>query len=319
MLVALLLIGSAIGVTAIALVPIRGDTLAATINGASTMPITLVYQHKDSHNLCVAGAPCPGVAPDLPHAWDHVAGDDGVYGTADDCPHCSAYSVPAAVSMLAAAYGRTGQYVQQDRIYDNGKSVAPEVTGDNTIQTHGVGMYDGSGGQPDEVQDAVKWALGVGLSVNRHGSGAPLTATELDQYITTHRPVLWVDRDGWPANQSVSYPSSADRAYQGHAKVISGYDDNNTVGTDDDRVLVYDPWPEYNDIGFLPTNATPGPGGTFDPYWLPVGDVNLTSPDDVFFVSTTSIPEFTTVLVPVVGILLVAAVARRARSRRGAA
>ncbi|HIH00626.1 TPA: hypothetical protein HA259_00835 [Thermoplasmata archaeon] len=265
--------------------------------------------------MCTAGPPCSGEPPELPHAWDHAAGDDGVFGTSDDCPHCSAFSAPAAVSMLSTAYGRTGQYTVQDRIYDNGKSVAPEITGDNEIQTHGVGMFDGNGGQPDEVQDGVRWAVGMTLGLGKHDSSNPLAPSELEQYIFTMRPVLWIDHGGLPVNQSPQYPPAGNRALQGHAKVIAGYDDNSTVTVDDDKVLIYDPWPEYNRDSILPVNATPGPGGTYDPYWLPLSDVDLDDGEDIFFIPTTSIPEFSSVLVPVVGILLVAVIAYRRRVR----
>ena len=317
--VAVLLIGSVSGLAALAVSVPTDSSIKAVTNGAFVVPVVLKYQHKDSHNLCTAGPPCSGVPPELPHAWDHVAGDDGVFGTSDDCPHCSAYSVPAAISMLAEAYGRSGQFLQQDRIYDNGKSAPPEITGDNEIQTHGVGMFHGAGGQPDEVEDAMKWALGSLLGVNKHSSGSPLTASALEQYIFTSRPVLWIDHDGWPVNQSSQYPSSANKPLQGHAKVIAGYDDNSTLTTDDDLVLIYDPWPEYTKMSILPVNATPGPGGTYDPYWLPLDDVDLNDSADIHFVSTTSIPEFSTVLIPVAGILLVAVVAYRRRMREDTA
>jgi len=312
-----LVFGSASALAAITLELTGNEGLNASITGVNIMPITLVTQHKDTHSICVAGSPCPGIAPDFPHAWDHVAGTDGIFGTSDDCPHCSAYSAPAAISMVAVAYGRTGQYAQQDRIYDNGKSVSPEITGDNEIQTHGVGMFDGTGGQPEEVQDGLKWALGVTLGVNEHSSSNPITASILEQYASTSRPVLWIDHGGWPVNMSSSYP--ANRADQGHAKVIGGYDDNNTITTDDDFVLVFDPWSEYNKSAIVPVNATLGPGGTYDPYWLPLRDVNVSDTADIFFVPSVSIPEFGTVIVPVVGMLLIAAVVHRARSRRDAA
>ena len=115
-------------------------------------------------------------------------------------------------------------------------------------------------------------------------------------------------------NLSSSYP--ANRADQGHAKVISGYDDNNTITTDDDFVLVNAPWPEYNKSAILPVNATLGPGGTYDPYWLPIRDVDLSDTADIFFVPSVSIPEFGAVIVPVVGVLLIAAIVHRTRSRR---
>jgi hypothetical protein len=313
-----LIIGSASGLAALVLSSSLDGTVKASISGVNVMPMTLVYQYKDTHNLCTGGPPCSGVPPELPHAWDHAAGSDGVFGTADDCPHCSAFSAPAAISMVAAASGRSGQYLQQDRIYDNGKSVPPEVKGDNEMQTHGVGMYGGAGGQPDEVQDAVKWSLGNTIGLNRHGSGDSLTPEVLEQYIFTSRPVLWIDHGGWPVNQSSAYPPAANKANQGHAKVIAGYDDNNTVATEDDLVLVYDPWPEYNKRSILPVNATAGPGGTFDPYWLPLSDVDLADAADVFFVSSVSIPEFSSLLLPVFGILIVAVVVYRTRAKHNA-
>ena len=112
---------------------------------------------------------------------------------------------------------------------------------------------------------------------------------------------------------SESYPSSGYRADQGHAKVIAGYDDSDTADFKDDLCLIYDPWPEYNDMSILPKNATKGPGGTFDPYWLPLNDVNLSDKDDIHIVDKyPDIPEFGTVLVPVIGsLLVVAALARR--------
>lgn len=312
----MLVLGSASTLAALTLTASEDDGLTASINGVTTMPITLVYQHKDGHNVCTAGPPCPGTAPDQPHAWDHAAGADGVFGTSDDCPHCSAYSAPAAISMVSIAYGRTGQYTQQDRIYDNGKSVPPEITGDNEMQTHGVGMFDGTDGQPEEVQDALRWSLGVALGVNHHDTADPVTPDRLKQYVSASRPVLWIDHGGWPVNQSSDYPSAANKADQGHAKVIGGYDDNNTVTTDDDRVLVYDPWPEYNKSHIVPVNATLGPGGTYDPYWLPIQDADLSDTADIYFVPSVSIPEFGSVLVPVVGMLIVAAVVYRTRSGR---
>jgi hypothetical protein len=143
-----------------------------------------------------------------------------------------------------------------------------------------------------------------------------MTAALLDQYVTTSRPVLWVDHGGWPVNMSSSYPSVADKANQGHAKVIVGYDDKDTVTTDDDMVLVCDPWPEYNKSAILPVNAVQGPGGTYDPYWLPLQYVDLSDTSDIYLVTSVSIPEFSSVIAPVAGTLLVAVVAYRARTKR---
>lgn len=284
--------------------------------GVSSIPMTLVYQYKNSQMTCTAGPPCTGTSPDPPHEWDHAAGDDGVFNTADDCPHCSAYSAPASIAMFATALGRGGRFVQQDAIYDNGKSVPPEITDDNTIQTHGVGMFDGTGGQPREVQDAMAWAMGTQVTLTEHGASDPLTAGLLTTYIAGGRPVLWIDHGGWPVNQSSLYPPAANKGLQGHVKVIAGYDDRSTPGTGDDLCLIYDPWPEYDRNGILPANATLGPGGTRDPYWLPLKDVDLSDSMDIHIVTSVAIPEFSTVLVPVVGMLMAVAVARRARLRK---
>lgn len=303
-------------IAALALHSAADGSRQASITGVHTIPIALVHQYKDSNTQCTAGPPCTGTSPDPPHEWDHAAGPDGVFGTGDDCPHCSAYSAPASISMIASAYGRMGQLVRQDRIYDNGKSTPPEVTGDNVIQTHGVGMFDGTGVHPEEVQDALGWALGNSISVAEHDPSDPMTVPLLQDYIDTFRPVLWIGHDGWPTNQSVDYPSPSDRPYQGHVKVIAGYDDRGSSGTGDDLVLVYDPWPEYDRSSILPRNATLGPGGTYDPYWLPLRDLDLGDGSDVSLVPTVSIPEFSSVVLPVLGTLVAAVLIARARGRR---
>lgn len=311
--VAVLLVSSA--VTAVSLHGLGGEGLKASSLGVSTIPMTLVYQYKNSQMVCTAGAPCTGSSPDPPHEWDHAAGDDGVFNTADDCPHCSAYSAPASIAMFATAFGRGGRFIQQDAIYDNGKSVPPEIPDDNTIQTHGVGMFDGTGGQPKEVQAAMAWAMGTQVTLTEHSASDPLSAELLKTYIASGRPVLWMDHGGWPVNQSSLYPSAANKDLQGHVKVIAGYDDRGTSGTGDDLCLIYDPWPEYDREGILPVNATLGPGGTHDPYWLPLRDVDLADSRDIHMVTSVAIPEFSTILVPVIGMLLVAVVAHRARLR----
>ena len=62
-----------------------------------------------------------------------------------------------------------------------------------------------------------------------------------------------------------------------YSQFVAGYDDKGTLTDGDDLCLIYDPWPEYNDKGSLASipNATQGPGGTYDPYWLPAADVLL--------------------------------------------
>jgi hypothetical protein len=105
----------------------------------------------------------------------------------------------------------------------------------------------------------------------------------------------------------------------GHAKVIAGWDDSGTlVDTSDDKCLIFDPWPEYNDTGILPMNATQGPGNTFDPYWLPLDDV-LNDTSDIFLRDTFApVPEFHGLLLPIVGFVAIALVLirRSGKSRR---
>ena len=125
---------------------------------------------------------------------------------------------------------------------------------------------------------------------DEYNSGKPLTATILESCIENSRPVLWLDHNGWPDSfgNEIDLPATIEQ-YQGHAKVIAGYDNEGTSDTSDDRCLVYDPWPEYNDDEVLPGDASKGPDDTYDPYWLPlssiIGDIN-----DVFLVPTDSIP-----------------------------
>jgi hypothetical protein len=218
--------------------------------------------------------------------------------------------------MIAVYRGRGGNFILQDNIYDCGKSTLGETFKNGQIETHGVGMFDGTGGWPTEVQTAFQWSLGVAYI--EHNSTNPLTVFLLAQYITQGYPVLWLDRDGWPANQSALYPSLTYKADMGHAKVIAGWNDSDTpMDTSDDKCLIFDPWPEYNDTGILPKNATLGPGGTFDPYWLRLDDV-LNDTNDIFLRDTFApIPEFQSVLVPAVGLAMIAVVAIGLNRRAG--
>ena len=287
--------------------------------------IALLDQHKDTMMPCTAGTPpCPLLGPNPPHIPNDVIGippppptGDNTYGTLDDCPHCSAYCAPASIAMIANYYAVAMPKNQQDDIYDQGKKSMGETQADGIIQTHGVGMTDGTTGSAWEVQDAFNWSIGMHIQHNQ-SDGTLLTAAQMQSYLTRGHPILWLDHNGWPANISnTAFPSSY-RVDQGHAKVIAGYDDNDTVGdVTDDLCLIYDPWPEYNVNSTLPLNATKGPGATFDPYWLPLNDVNLSDVQDKYLVDTfPDIPEFTTVIIPVVGIILIAVVAGRLGPRR---
>lgn len=309
----ILLVFSTIALAFAASVPWHSKDHSTTKTESTlTLALALNCQHKDTVMQCIPdGAFC--VPPNGPHAWNHASGADGLYGTVDDCPHCTCYCVPACISMIAAYRGRAGIFIQQDDIYDNGKSAGGEITGNGFIETHGVGMFDGAGGFPKEVQTSFQWSLGMGAYIE-HNVTNPLNNVTLASYIALGYPVLWLDRDGWPAHQSALYPSPTYRADMGHAKVIAGWDDNGTLlDTSDDLCLIFDPWPEYNDKGILPANATQGPGGTFDPYWLPQTDV-LSDPTDTFLRDTFApIPEFHDLLVPVLGFMAVAMVLIRRR------
>ena len=182
-------------------------------------------------------------------------------------------------------------------------------------------MFHGVGGWPPEVQTAMSWSLGPIVQYDWAPANpkGPMTYPLLLGFMGTGTPILWLDNGGWPANQSVAYPPLSNRIDQGHAKVIAGLDDNNTpLDPTDDLCLIYDPWPEYSDKGIVPWNCTQSAPGTWDPYWQPLNDINLADVNDVYLVDMfPAVPEFTTVIVPVIGILAIAAVAiGRRRVRR---
>jgi len=262
--------------------------------------------------------PCgPPVGPWPPHVPNDIKGIDMAYGTADDCPHCSAFCAPASIAMIATFRGVGVPFNQQDDIYDAGKKSGGEIQGNGAIETHGQGMFDGMfGGTPWEVQDAFNWSIGVHIQHNQSDATA-LTALQLQSYITLGHPVLWLDHGGFPVNISNNAYSTSYRNEQGHAKVITGYDDNDTADFVDDVCLIYDPWPEYNDLSILPVNATKGPGNTFDPYWLPLNDVNLSDVTDKYLVDTyPDIPEFQDIIIPVIGTLAIAMMISVLRRRK---
>ncbi len=257
--------------------------------GPTIIPMELVYQNKDSVMLCDQCISDPDLDPDpLTHTWNHVAGLNGTYGDTDDCPHCSTYCAPAAIAMISKAYGRTAEKILQDWIYDGGKDL-PDGIRDGLLTTHGVGMFHGVGSSFYEVQEAMDFALEPMLH-DEYNSGKPMTVTMLENCIENSRPILWLDHNGWPDNLSdnIELPETI-KLYQGHAKVIAGYDDRGTDGVSDDLCLIYDPWPEYNDSEFLPSGASKGPDDTFDPYWLPASSV-IGDANDVFLVPQDSIP-----------------------------
>jgi hypothetical protein len=242
-------------------------------NGESTAyiieEVQLIYQYKDTNANCVPGGNDTSI-----HPWNHAA---------TGCPHCSTYCVPASIAMIAKAYGKTLEFIEQDSIYE----MATEGGVDDIITTHGRGVFDGSNLSTDETLPALIWAVGIPFASNP-GDHPTLQDDLKNFYIGLDRPVLWCDHNGWPDDQNETYPSSENRSYQGHAKVLGGYDDMGTTDPGDDLCLVFDPWPTYTDDTIVPAGALKGPGGSYDPYWLPVSSV-VGDPNDKFYASETSI------------------------------
>ncbi|MFX0204690.1 MAG: C39 family peptidase [Candidatus Hodarchaeota archaeon] len=256
-----------------------------TSSGVAQIQLTInqLYQHKDTIMPCTPGN------NDTVHPWNHSR---SFYG----CSHCATYCAPAIIAMIADYRGKTSPTVDQDYIYDSGKYTGGEAPGDGTIQTHGAGMYHESN-NGFEVQGAFAYAVDTAFyqySINDStssqswgGAGASvptgqpanwsaatwqgaLTPAQLVTLLGEGRPVLWLDHDGWPAEN----PSWEGRSYQGHAKVIAGHDDymGTTGDYSDDLFYIYDPWPyttenipnPYNvpssalfDFGGAPTRQTP--------------------------------------------------------------
>jgi len=221
-----------------------------------TLPVTQVWQHKDTNMWCViCGA---GVA--------HPVHSPG-------CNHCDMYCAPASLSMFALYAGRGVPFTQQDDIYDNGKSMQGEITGNGTIETHGVGMYCGIGATAPEIQAAFTYAMGFGpFQFGPGGSGNPMLDISLaEKYIDCNLIILWIDIGKWPADMEVPQDLYYD---SGHCKIIAGYDDNDTpADLSDDEFYIFDPWP------------TSG-----SPYWMLATSVI----DQVDIYLTTTNPESST-------------------------
>lgn len=297
----------------------------------------LSYQHADTPG----GFPCVMCGMYMPwHVtpvlWDDVKyggappglppGDNlyGPVGFSDDCPHCIVYSGPACIQMING-YRYGGPLVPQDMIYDDCEldSLNGEFQSDGMCQRHGFGVLDGTGASPSpsEIQKAFDMYINPHHQHNQWDASA-LVASTLASYITGLYPVIWDDHGGWPSNMDPTWPIAPENTMQGHYKVIAGYDDKGTPGESDDLALIYDPWPGYNDVTAvnptpLPPGALPGPGGPSapDPYWLPVGSV-IGDTNDLFIVEMAAIPEFSGLLVPVLGMTVIALVAIRIRAAR---
>jgi len=219
-----------------------------------TLPVTQVWQHKDTSmwcNVCGAGAIHPVHSP--------------------GCNHCDMYCGPASVAMYAVYSGRGGNFIQQDNIYDNGKSSQGEITGNGILETHGVGMYAGVATKPPEIQNAFAWAVGTTpFQFGPQGTSNPLLTCDMIEFYINHNQIfIWVDVAGWPSDMTVPGELYYD---SGHCKIIAGYDDMDTPDDcTDDSFYIYDPWP------------TSG-----SPYWVAQANV-LNNTNDIFL--TTYSPE----------------------------
>lgn len=58
-----------------------------------------------------------------------------------------------------------------------------------------------------------------------------------------------------------------------------------------------------------------GPGNTYDPYWQPLNDINLSDINDIYLVPNQAIPEFSVILIPIIGVMILAIIAMRWNSR----
>jgi hypothetical protein len=211
--------------------------LAAMPNNASgttsTLAITQVWQHKDTNMSCTATGGTSTV-----HAIDHAVNPPPGDG------HCGYYCAPASIAMYSIFRGNSGANIQQDDIYDAGKFTQGETQADGTIQTHAVGMFSGFTGSVGgaEVQAAFGWSVGTPIE---WGSiyGLPMTGPEVIAKITANTPILWIDHGGYPSEVNPPLPEEW-LDYNGHAKVIAGYNDMGTPTTyTDDEYFIYDPWP----------------------------------------------------------------------------
>jgi hypothetical protein len=204
----------------------------------NTLPITQVWQHKDTNMNCVPGASA------VPHAWNH----------ATVCIHCGTYCAPASCAMYAIYTGRPAPFINQDNIYDNAKVLGGEILGNGILETHGLGMYPGLAMKPPEIQNAFTYAVGiVPFQFGPQGTPNPLiTCSDVIWCIDTNIPILWIDMGSWPSDQTtlpdeIIYDS-------GHCKIIAGYDDKDTADCTDDDYLIYDPWPNSGSPYWLPQN-----------------------------------------------------------------
>lgn len=303
---------------------------------SSVIALSVVLKHQYSDNVFPEKMQCLACQISMPWhycaevLWDDVKygghgdgapGDDlyGARGEYDDCPHCSVYSGPACIQMLTDYYG--GGFTPQDMIYEISELCMNPAN--MLIEDHGAGMTDGLEGSFGSTPAEIQYALHIFVEPyaspffqHNQWDTSAMTASQLKSYMFSSFPVLWDDHNGWPVNMSTTFGMPCrDIDAQGHYKVIGGYDDRGTPGDySDDYALIYDPWPEYVDHGLLPVGAVRY-WGACDPYWFPVTMV-LEDSEDLFFVESTAIPEFSHLLIPIVGMTVIALASVRTRTAR---
>ncbi len=228
----------------------------------TTLPVQQLWQARDNSFIycAVPEPPCPGYGP---HPSNCAPMPPYGFG----CKHCGAYCALASVMMVRNYRGFAGCPCTQDCLYDH---AGPGEIRDYVLMSHGIGMTDA------DIINAFLVALD---GVHSFSSGPsspgvdPMTPWVLRQLICMGTPPVWVDRDGHPQdymNPQV-YSEMVARGC-GHAKVLAGYDDNDTYClTDDDRVLIYDPWPSPGECPYPKS-----------PYWRPISEI-LSSAQDAFF------------------------------------
>ena len=242
------------------LISVLAITLAACLFASAfavsvSLPITQVWQHKDTNMLCVPAADA------TIHAWNH----------ATVCMHCGTYCAPAACSMYALYWGRGVPFTNQDDIYDNAKLSGGEILANGMLETHGLGMYAGTPMKQPEIQTAFNYAVGIWpFQWGPQGSQNPLlTHQNVVSLIDHNNPVLWIDMGTWPSDQStipveLYYDS-------GHCKIIAGYNDMNTPNPADDQYLIYDPWPNSGSSYWLAVNQVIDPVDIYLSVWDCIG------------------------------------------------
>jgi hypothetical protein len=276
------------------LIPISSSKAIPSANSA-LLSLNEYDQHKDT-NLPVTG-------------WSPVLNVPHPSNDAPNDAYCGTYCVPAAIAMIADYIGQTGNFILQDYIYDNGKSTQGDTIGDGIIDTRGRGMFDGSGSSSPtnitEVQAAYSWA--VSSSYTEYNSGSQISPPDIRLFIDNSFPILWLDHNGWPAGMPWSAIDDIQSGVnqdlitqnQGHAKVIVGYDMNNTPANDfDDTYQILDPWP------------TAARTGVHDTYHSNVSDIN-----DIFIVQTAALVEFAPnmviIIIPVIVIAITIIIQRK--------